>query len=145
MLHTVLFAGALIAVSMVLVRQHRRVWRAFREGGPGSEELDFAGRQYRRRMQASLMVSGVALLLVAGNWIQNPVWQVVYWSLVMIVVLWIGLLALADAASTREFFHRISQAQLTEQAKLHSELTRLERAAGDLGDTDGGPQGGEGD
>ena len=120
----VIVAILLIVASTALVVWHLTVWREAQGAGLEIEELDFRRRQFRRRMQTSIMLGLIGLALPIGNLIsprQTPSLFVFYWWGVGLLVAWLGLLALGDAISTRQ---HLLQMQRRFQREL--DLTRQE-------------------
>ena len=130
MLSSVLVATFLVAVSLALTAQHYRVQRRLDPETLDIRQFDFLRRQCRRRLQTSVMIGLVGIAVLVGYWITSPWVAVIYWACVVWVVLWIGLLAMADLVSTRVYFARLCQEQLDEQAGLRAELTRLQGLRG---------------
>jgi amino acid permease len=127
--------GLLVAASGLMV-SHVRTWRAFRERGDqiDGEELDYRRSQYRRRMQTSAMLGILAVAMLVGRWIKcpplSPTVFTIYWGVVMLVVFWLGLLAVADIISTKYHYGRIHDHYALEEAKLRAELRRLKAVQG---------------
>jgi len=126
------FALALMATSAVLMTSHARTWRRFREQPLDEPEHDYRRRQFRRRMQTSAMLGVLAVAILVGQWVASPplpFWApLAYWSVTLVLVLWLGLLAAADVVSTRLHYDRLRDGYLVEQARLQAELRRLQRS-----------------
>jgi len=127
-LSSIVFALVLCASSGGLMGWHRRVWKRLQEEESDQEEREFHRRQYRRRMQTSAMlgVLGVAIfvgqLLIVG--IDSRPVLVIYWSGVLLLVLWLVLLALADITATSFYYSREKNQFIVDHAKLQGELRR---------------------
>ena len=122
---TLLFSLFLAGVAAALIVSHLLAWRRATGRDLDERERTFVWRQFRRRMQASVMIAMVAVALPVGVWV--PMRAVVFagfWLVVVLVVLWIALLALADVIASRHHFGRIQHEQIIEHAKLHGELHR---------------------
>jgi hypothetical protein len=82
-------------------------------------------------MQANGMLAVAGALMLVGSLLeprQYPSTYVGIWVAVFILVLWLILLALADALVSLHRGQRARHAQLAEQAKLEAELrTKAER------------------
>jgi len=119
----------LSAVGLMLL--HRRTWRLARREESDAGELDYRRRQFRRRMQTSGMLGLVAVALCVGQLIGGPpLWMIGFWAGVLLLLCWIGLLALVDVWATKIHFGRMKQAYLVERAKLQAEVHRLEAIRG---------------
>lgn len=126
---------------------HVRTWRRVRQQALQPDELDYHRRQYRRRMQASAMLGLTAVAVFVGQLgisrIESTPAVFAYWGAVLLMVGWVGLLAAADVLATRHHFTRLRQSYLVEQAKLHSEIRRMQatRGNGKAPKRSHGPQG----
>ncbi len=131
----VLLSGFLLAVSIGLIVWHIRCWYAATRRGLTGSELDFVWRQFRRRMQASVMVAMLSVLIFVGAFIENagvPLGLTVVG--ILILTIWVVLLALADMVATRQYYGRIQSKDLVEKAKLQAELWHLKKKeSGDNG------------
>ena len=137
---THLFSFALLIVSAVMAYFHHRVWLAKRtaiddcktddRAADVESQLEFADRRYRRRMQVSAMLGIVALAMFASRWIdpwrRDAPWiYMAYWLVIVILVLWVTLLAMADYVATRHFLAKSHQDQIIEDARLRAETRRM--------------------
>jgi hypothetical protein len=121
----------LLAAAGVMMALHARAWRTLQnicdELAPG--ELDYRRRQFRRRMQTSGLLGLLGLVLFAGQWIESPpfpIWAfALFWALVLVLVFWLGLLALADIVASQYFFGQVRHDYRVAEAKLRYDLKRL--------------------
>lgn len=119
-----------------LMRSHLATWHAVlrQESHPESKGLDYHRRQFRRRMQTSAMLGIVGVGMLVGRLLMvfgaPPPVVVVFWMGVMLLVVWLGLLAVADMVSTRYYFSRLKQDYVVEEARLKAELRRLKQTRG---------------
>jgi len=117
-------------------RWHVSAWRELGERASqlDPEELDFRRRQLRRRTQTSAMLGLVGIGMLVGRllivWRAHPTLILLFWGGVVLLVLWLGLLAVADMVATRYYFSRLRQNYLVEQARLQAQLRRMERTRG---------------
>lgn len=70
------------------------------------------------------MIGMVGLAVLYGQTLSVSVGALVYWLVVVLVVLWIILLALADVLATRMHLARVRRDMMVEQACLDAELRR---------------------
>jgi amino acid permease len=133
------FAGLMLVCALALMVSHVRSWRAQQAAGLDPKELDYRRRQFRRRMQTSAMLAVVAAALPVGMWIlrhdreAGPIWPkvaVIYWGGVLVLVLWLGALALADMWATKRYYGKLGYDYRVEQARLEAELRRIQAARG---------------
>jgi hypothetical protein len=138
-LPSTIFSLVLLLVSGVLMLGHWRSWRASRQRELPPAEYDYRRRQFRRRMQASGMIGIVGIALFVGvafflgreslfPWIEDVVVIVAYWLAVLLIIVWMGLLALVDVWASRRYVGRLLDDDLLEQTKLHANLYRQSRA-----------------
>ncbi len=131
----------LCAVGLMVV--HRRTWHGAQQRALEPREFDYYRRQYRRRMQTSAMLGLLAAAIFVGQWITRPATLAfAYWGGVLLVLGWVGLLALADMLATKQHFARLRREHFVEQAKLHAELRRIQaaRSNGETGERNQRPR-----
>jgi hypothetical protein len=131
----------LLLGAAALMVWHVRAWRAQRRRKLEPEEREFFRRQFRRRVQTSALLAIVAVSLPLGQWILQRAdelgdadWLMrafTAWVVVVIVLLgWVALLALADLWSSRLFFGRLRQRYWLEKTRLEAELRRIHGIGG---------------
>jgi hypothetical protein len=117
-----------------LVVSHVRAWRAYQHETLTDEELDYRRRQYRRRMQTSTILGGLAIAMFVGTlltfWLKSPMFIVIFWGVFLLVLGWVAVLAAADMVATRRHFRRVRSDTLVERAILQAELRRIQAARG---------------
>lgn len=123
-------AIAILAVAALLVAWHRRAWRRALGGRLSAAELKFAFEQYRRRMQTSVMLGLVGVLIFAGPWVTAPLAILLYWLGVIVLVLWIMLLAGADMLATRLYYAQLETEHHVKQFKLEAKLAAARKRNG---------------
>jgi hypothetical protein len=119
---------------------HVRAWRAQRQRKLEPEEREFFRRQFRRRVQTSALLAVVAGALPLGQWIAQMAaeqadaawakWAFAFWGLVILLLAWVAMLALADLWSSRLFFGRLRQRFWLEKTRLDAELRRIHGVGG---------------
>lgn len=121
-----------MASAVALMIAHIRSWRAQQVAGLASRELEYRRRQFRRRMQTSAMLAVIAACLPLGLWIlaRSPQVGVYFWGGVIVLVFWLGALALADIWATKVYYGKIRYDYRVEQARLEAELRRAQSARG---------------
>ena len=120
----------LCAAGLMLL--HVRSWRRAQEREMDAEETDYRRRQYFRRMQTSTMLGTLAVAVFVGQWLTRPPWLgLIYWGGVLLLLAWVGLLAVADMLATKHYFGRLRDDHLVERAKLQAELRRIKAARND--------------
>lgn len=111
-----------------LIAWHIRAWRRLQDAEVDPRERDFRHRQYRRRMQTSAMLGLLGVAIFVGQmlmaWPASRLLLVIYWSGVLVLVLWVVLLALADMTATSIYFSQEKNKSLVEHARLQGELQR---------------------
>jgi len=119
-----------------LISSHLRTWRLVQRNAAQLEpnELDYRSRQFRRRMQTSVMLGLVGIGVLAGRLLivfrAPPMVVLIFWIGVVVLVVWLALLAVADMISTRFYFGRLRHDYLVTEARLQAELRRLKRSGG---------------
>ncbi|MBX9695409.1 MAG: hypothetical protein K2Z81_23695 [Cyanobacteria bacterium] len=129
-LPALIFGGVLIIIALVM---GVFVWRS-RTGPDSAVESDpatrlHANRQFRRRIQISVMLGLIGLLIIAGDQMdqflgKHPRWFVLWVVALMILVLWTVLMALGDWLSTFAY-SAIARSNLRhERTALEDEIRR---------------------
>ncbi len=125
-LSSVLIALALCISSAALMVWHIRAWRRLQNADIEPREREFRRRQCRRRMQTSAMLGllGVAIFVgqVLMTLVASRLFLVIYWSGVLLLLLWMAILAVADMAATSFYYSREKNNYIVEHAKLQGEL-----------------------
>ncbi len=122
---------ALLLISAALVITHIRAWRAADHGGLGAAEREFHERRYRRRLQSSLMLGVIGLLVLGDLWLDTifqDAWaRLLYWSGVGLLLLWLLLLAASDWLASRQHYRGQLDRLQADRDVLRAELERLRR------------------
>jgi len=131
LLSTAIVSAVLLLLAAVMMVLHMRAWRRAKRHTTDVAELDYRGRQFRRRMQTSALLGILGLAIMFGSLIRGPWWFVaIFWVGVLLVLAWLALLALADVVATKLYFGRLHADYLAEQAKLQVQLRRAKRCRG---------------
>lgn len=130
------FSALLVLISGGFVWHHLAAWEAARCHPENLKAIEFARRQFRRRMQASLMVGFVGLAIAGALLIHDTLLIAMYWVGILLVVIWILLLAIMDALSSFTFLKQQRKRHLVEQAELQAELLREIKRRRDTGTSD---------
>ena len=121
------FSLFVLACAMGLIVWHVRSWQAQQQAGLDADELNYRRRQFRRRMQSSAMLAGVAAALPVGAWLL-PRWPkvaVLVWGGILLLLVWVGVLGLADIWDTKYYYGKLRAGYRLEQTRLQAELRRL--------------------
>jgi hypothetical protein len=132
MLSTLLVAGLLIAVGIGSGCWQVAARRSQLQQALAPYEQDFYARRHRRRLQISGLLGLVALAIVGGLWVHDPLLTGIYWLGVLLLLVWIILLAMVDASASHGFFTRLRARQLADRATLQRELLARHRPETDL-------------
>ncbi|HEV7224687.1 MAG TPA: hypothetical protein VGN42_18395 [Pirellulales bacterium] len=126
--------GAVILLAVALLVSHWRTWRSTGLHSASESERSYQRRRFRRRMQTSAMLALVGVALIVGQLIPaatRPSLFVFFWTGVVLLLFWVVLLALADAAATRNHARRLLSERTAERSRLEEELVRLKRRKND--------------
>jgi hypothetical protein len=127
-------AIVLVATSIALVLRHIRVWRRLQDEKLDEREHNFRRRQFRRRMKTSIMIGVLGVAIAVGQLLfqvlQPTKLQGFYWIGVLLLLLWIMLLAVADAVATSAYYSRERSDFAVQHAKLQVELRKARERAG---------------
>lgn len=121
-----LFAGCLWIVSAALALLQVLSWRSTRRHAIPEAELAFYRRQHRRRMQINLLIALVGCAAIASIWIKSTYWEAVLWSVLILVVVYIVVLAFLDALSAQRHYTSVSRRnRQAHQAELQQLIEKL--------------------
>jgi len=118
---------ALVLLAAALVAWHWFAWRRWGLGTFDELHREFAWRQFRRRVQTSVMVGLVGVAIVAADAVDSPIASLVAWLVALVLLVWVMLLAAADALATRTHYSRLARRQVDEYAHLSTEYRRLKK------------------
>jgi len=124
---SLVFSAFLLACAAGLLAWHLLSWRADRRRRLEPNELEYRRRQFRRRMQTTTMLALLAVSLPIGQWLVTrwPQGGVVFWGLVLFLLAWVVVLALADVWATRFYYGRLRDRNQLEQTRLKAQLWQL--------------------
>jgi hypothetical protein len=124
----------LLSTSIGLIVHHIRVWKRLKEDELDEREENFRHRQFRRRMQTSAMIGFLGVAILFGQVLLDidtpPKFKAYYWIGVLALLLWIILLAVADAVATSSYYSRARSDLAVGHAKLQVELRKARERAG---------------
>ncbi len=125
---------ALLAAAAALMLWHTLAWRRFRQTSADGRNLNFRHRQFRRRMYTSATFAAIALLLPLGEFlvprVHSRTFGLLYWAGVLLGLFYICLMAVLDMLATKFHYSRLQQDCRVQQARLQSELKRIQRKEG---------------
>jgi hypothetical protein len=128
---TVVLSLTLLFISLALAAMHVRAWRTADHGGLAAAERDFQERRYRRRLQTSLMLGVIGVLVLGDLWLDQIVkdaWgRLLYWSGVGLLLLWLLLLAASDWLASRRHYRGQLDRLLADRDVLRADLERIRR------------------
>jgi len=118
---SLLLIGASASLTALHVRSRHNEKKQFRAGPFGSR---FSKKQFKRRMQVSLMLGITGIAMLGSQWLPHHAllfgW---YWLGITAWVLWILLLGIMDVFDTHRHFARQQHDQWIEQVKRQAPLT----------------------
>ena len=129
----------LILLSLVLAVWNRKAWLSAKNGLPAGgkgladsaanqrsaqRDIAFAWRQFRRRVQASLMIGLVGIAIFVGQFLETPRTIATFWAGVILLLFWILALAMADILATQQHFGRVHRGHVAEQVRIQAEMLR---------------------
>ena len=129
-LPALIFRALLVVAAIVMAVV---VWRTRRSLEPLLENDDkarlHADRQFRRRIQVSVMLAAVGILIPLGDqmdkvFLQRPVLFIAWVGSVMILVMWMVLMAVGDWLSTMTYSTVANMRLRHERRALEDEIRR---------------------
>ena len=137
MFSSIFVAALLAAVAIGTLVWQIAAWKVQKNSDLSVRETDFYRKRHRRRTQISALLGIVALGIVIGVFLRNPLVVGFWWCGVLLVLLWIMLLAMLDAMNSQAFFSRLRTSHLAEQAALQREILKhkQETEGGQFGDS----------
>lgn len=122
MVSTTIVAALLVGVAIGTYLWQARAYRTSQASEVEPHEADFHARRHRRRTQISMLLAGVAVAMLLGVLLRDPLVLALYWLAVLLLLLWIVVLAMIDASASHTFYTRVRSRQLAEQAALQAQL-----------------------
>jgi hypothetical protein len=126
------FLGAAIIIAGVLVMRSQYYGWQRQKADPDIDdrERQHLRRRFRRRLQATGLLVLIGILIPVGDievlFANRPLLFALHWLAVIALVMWVGLLAVGDLASTRAHsrvsLHRLEQ----KQRELEREVAALQ-------------------
>ncbi len=125
------FSFFLILSAAALLAWQFKSWHTTVHVTHDAKELDFHLRQFRRRMQCSVMLMVLAAAVFMGQWITAPpILVILFWSVTLLIVAWLAVLAVTDIIMTVNHFQGLRADCMVEQAKLNAAAKRLRAVGG---------------
>ncbi len=133
---SLVLAAVLLACAGGLLVWHLLSWRADQRRGLDPNEREFRRRQFRRRMQTTIMLALLAAslpighqLVILGRGAGPQSWwlkaAVIFWAAVLVLLVWLVLLATADIWASKFFYGRLRDRNQLEQTRLKAQLWKL--------------------
>lgn len=127
-----LVGSALLVLSAVLIRMHRRSWRRWQQDRHLAEgERSFYRRQFRRRVQVAILLMVIGVMIAVGDkwipWQRAPGLFTFYWMLIVVLALWIVMLAIGDQIAGMARARVAASRSRTRLTELRGELERIQR------------------
>jgi hypothetical protein len=124
------FGSLVVAVAIGMAVHQWRMWKRDREdlAGEPAEEA-FAWSRLRRRLQVSVLLAVIGVMLPIGVW--KPLFQkrlllfLGYWLAVLLLIFWVVLLALGDLLATAMHSRVVNSRLHRERRMLEEELERF--------------------
>lgn len=120
-----LFAAVLLIVAGVLMWRHIRHWQSQRRQNHDDETAKFFQHQFQRRLIGSGLMAIIGLAVAGGSWLRPSTAMLVYWSIVLVLVCGLCVIALVDALSTRTFYRQARARNREQRSALEEELRQL--------------------
>lgn len=128
----VVLPGFVMALAVGLLSWHVRCWRQARRRPEPPDELRFLWLQTRRRIQAAAMLAVVGAAMVVGQLIPPRQWPglfVWFWCGISLLVVWVGVLAMADMVASMRRVDALKRDRRVARAVLEAELSRTNASA----------------
>lgn len=123
----VVLPGFVLALAVGLLSWHVHCWRVARRKPEPPDELKFLWRQTRRRIQAAALLALVGVAMVVGQLIPPREWPslfVWFWCCISFVVVWVGVLAMADMVASMRHVDSLKRQRRVARAVLEAEMAR---------------------
>ncbi len=131
---SVVVGVVLVLIGAVMMRSHRLVWsRQKNNPSLDDEDRQHYYARFRRRTQTSRLIAIIGLLLPLGGALlpmigimqQNPMLLTVYWTVVLVLTLWVIVLALSDLMSVGAHSRAALARVRLKQRDLEQEAARI--------------------
>lgn len=128
------FGGVLAVLGVVMVVGHVRSWRKQRSDHRlGMTDLDHYAARFRRRMQTSIGVIVIGVLIAAGDifiWRFGPMASTAFWMTILVFACWIAMLAIGDMTAIKVHSQSTLAHYEASRRALEAELAELRKEAG---------------
>jgi hypothetical protein len=124
---TQLFSILLGGLGGILLAAHITGWVRARAHLKNALDLRFARGRFIRRVQASGMIVVLSVAIPLSDRISSPRGVLAYWMVVLLIVVWLSLLALADLLASQWHLGREWRQNREQSARLIAELVRTQR------------------
>ncbi len=120
----------LVVVGLSFLRWNVREWQEAKNSSHHDDhDRQHYYNRFRRRVQTTSLLILVGVLIPVGDWLivrgKNPLIATIYWCVVLLLVVWILLLAVADMISTRTY-SRVELSKIQQKKReLERQLTHL--------------------
>ncbi len=118
------FAILLLVVSALMMGEHALSWRRTQSRQLDRVEFDFLQRRYQSRMQTSLLIGVIGVLIFIGIWVDKPRAMAVYWLGVSMIVGWLLLAASADWSTSYRYLSQVRGKFIAEREALRADIKR---------------------
>ena len=116
------FAVLLISVSALMVLHHAGTWRRDKMRTLPGVERDFLHRRYRRRVQTSLVIGGLGLIVFGSSWITTPSAVITFWMAALFGVFLLVANAAFDWNDSRTHYGKQRDQIFAERAQLEIQM-----------------------
>ena len=128
---------AIVVLAAGLMVWHLQAWQNAKLAGLDPQERAFRFRQFRRRMQISVMVGLIGIGSAVGQWLMikpyrllaidyGPMTILFVWLVIVVLAAWVIALALVDVWATRVYFGRIRHELFLKQTTLKTKLQQMQ-------------------
>ena len=114
----------LLATSGMMIDSSLRRWREKQASGGGEDK--YYRRQFRRRMQANIMIGVVGVLVAIWPVVREAGvgMKIAHLALLLIAVMWMVAMAMLDAWAINQRYRRDRMQQIADQARFALEMQR---------------------
>jgi uncharacterized membrane protein len=107
-----LIAAGLIVLAMLLIWNHLRSWRAWRDRPMDAAERDYRTSKFRRRTHLASLLGLIGVVMLIGYCVDPAVYPrlaAAVWMGVLLITLWMIGVGIFEAIETGRYVSRISR------------------------------------
>lgn len=129
------FAFVLMAVAWMMHTQHQQTIKQLEQHHDWDpKKRDYLLSQVQRRKRVTYTIAIIAVAILVGPFVRHPIVFLVFWSVVLLLVLGMVILAGIDVFATKTYILSLRDQRIASRRALEEEVKRIreQQAANNL-------------